>query len=55
MATIHEETVTIKFSKLVKNSEAGASEILASDIQQTLEQVAQELVGDSVIVEAEKH
>jgi hypothetical protein len=53
MAKIHEEVVIIKLSKLVREGEDSSS--LASDeILTAIEQVAQELVGDSVIVEAEK-
>jgi hypothetical protein len=50
MAKIVEDVIVIKFSKIVKDSEE-ASSIAGSDIQAALEQVAQELVGDSVVVE----
>jgi hypothetical protein len=50
MAKIVEDVLIIKFSKIVKDSEEGSS-IAGSDIQAALEQVAQELVGDSVVVE----
>jgi len=53
MAKIVEDIVIIKFSKIVKDSESG-TEIVNSDIQSALEQVAQELVGDAVVVEVEK-
>ena len=53
MAKIVEDIVIIKFSKIVKDSDSGA-EIINSDIQTALEQVAQELVGDAVVVEVEK-
>ena len=53
MAKIVEDVVIIKFSKIVKDSEEGTS-IAGSDIQAALEQVAQELAGDSVVVEVEK-
>jgi hypothetical protein len=53
MAKIHEEIVVIKLSKLVK--ESGDSPSLASpETVAALEQVAQELVGDGVIVEIER-
>jgi hypothetical protein len=52
MAKIVEEVVVIKLSKLVKDG-ANAG-IVTADLQTALEQVAQELVGDSVIVEVEK-
>ena len=49
MAKIIEEIVVIKFSKLVKGETQ--EKIVSADIQAALEQVAQELVGDSVVVE----
>lgn len=51
MAKIIEEIVVIKFSKLVKGETQ--EKIVSADIQAALEQVAQELVGDSIIVEVE--
>ncbi|MFY8212256.1 MAG: hypothetical protein ACOVLB_06310 [Candidatus Nanopelagicus sp.] len=54
MASIVEDVIVIKFSKLVKDSDAGSSSITNSEIQAALEQVAQELVGDSVVVEVVK-
>ena len=54
MAKIIEDVVIIKFSKIVKDSEEDVSGIAGQDIQQALEQVAQELVGDSVVVEIER-
>lgn len=51
MAKIIEEIVVIKFSKLVKSDTQ--EKIVSADIQAALEQVAQELVGDSIIVEVE--
>ena len=53
MAQIYEEVVVIKLSKLVKDP-ALTGQILTGELQAALEQVAQELVGDSVIVEVEK-
>ena len=50
MAKIVEDVIVIKFSKIVKDSDTGSS-ITSPDIQQALEQVAQELVGESVVVE----
>lgn len=50
MAKIVEDIVIIKLSKLVKDSDSG-TEIINGDQVQALEQVAQELVGESVIVE----
>ena len=53
MAKIVEDVIVIKFSKLVKNG-TDSLNLAGQDIQQALEQVAQELVGDSVIVEVIK-
>ena len=50
MAKIVEDVIVIKFSKIVKDSEEGGS-IAGADIRVALEQVAQELVGDAVVVE----
>ena len=54
MAKIVTESVVITFSKIVKYSDSDVSGIAGSDIQLALEQVAQELVGDSVVVEVVK-
>jgi hypothetical protein len=54
MAKIIEDVIVIKFSKIVKDSESDATGIAGPDIRLALEQVAQELVGDSVVVEVEK-
>jgi len=51
MAKIVEDVLVIKFSKIVKDSESEVSGIAGSDVKAALEQVAQELVGDSVVVE----
>lgn len=50
MAKIVEDVIVIKFSKIVKDSEE-VSSIASSDVQAALEQVAQELVGNGVVVE----
>jgi hypothetical protein len=50
MAKIVSESIVITFSKIVKDSDEGTS-ITSPDIQAALEQVAQELIGDSVVVE----
>jgi hypothetical protein len=54
MAKIIEEIIVIKLSKIVKDSESEVSNIANSDVQAALEQVAQELVGDAVVVEVDK-
>ena len=53
MAKIHEEVVVIKLSKLVKESSDSPS-LASAETVAALEQVAQELVGDGVIVEIER-
>ena len=53
MAIIHEEVLIIKVSKLVKDT-ADQPRLITADTVAALEQVAQELVGDSVVVEVEK-
>ena len=54
MAKIVEDVVLIKFSKIVKDSEKDAATIADTDVQKALEQVAQELVGDGIVVEVVK-
>lgn len=54
MAKIVEDIIIIKFSKIVKDSESDSAELVSGDIQSALEQVAQELVGEAVIVEVER-
>ena len=54
MAKIIEDVIVIKFSKIVKDSEADPGNIAGPDVQQALEQVAQELVGGGVVVEIEQ-
>jgi len=53
MAKIHTEIVVIKLSKLIKD-DAAAGPIASDDIITSLQQVAEELAGTSVIVEAER-
>lgn len=53
MAKIQVETITIKFSRLVRDSDKDAASALSVDIAAALEQVAQELVGDNIVVEVE--
>lgn len=52
MAKVVSQTLVITFSKLVKDNHE--SSVIAEDVQSSLEQVAQELVGESVIVEIEQ-
>jgi 50S ribosomal subunit-associated GTPase HflX len=54
MAKIYEEILVIKVSKLVADKEASPKTIIGNDIVESIEEVVQQLVGDSVIVETEK-
>jgi len=51
MAKIIEDVLVIKFSTLVKDGGAEQTTCVTEEIQAALEQVAQELVGQHVIVE----
>jgi hypothetical protein len=51
MAKILEDVLVIKFSKIVKDSDTDNGGLVGVDIQTALEQVAQELVGEAVVVE----
>lgn len=51
MAKIVEDVIVIKFSKIVKDNDPADAGIANSEVQAALEQVAQEIVGDSVVVE----
>jgi hypothetical protein len=53
MAKIHQETVVITLSKLIKDNDAGV-EIATADIVAALQSVAEELAGAGVVVEADK-
>jgi|APGre2960657423_1045063.scaffolds.fasta_scaffold38878_3 hypothetical protein len=52
MAKIQTETVVITFNKLIKDSESEVA-LLSDEQLAALEQVAQELAGDGIIVEAQ--
>ena len=52
MAKIQKETITITFSKLVKDSDAATDTILASHMADELQVHAQNLVDSSIMVEA---
>lgn len=54
MAKIQSETVTIKLSKLVKDSDAAHEQLASDDFEVNLEAIVQELVGAGVIVEIER-
>jgi hypothetical protein len=54
MAKIQTETVVITFNKLIKDSdELGATALVSADTLTALEQVAQELAGNGVVIEAQ--
>lgn len=54
MAKIVEEVLVVKFSKIVKDNDADSSSLINAETQTAIEQVAQELVGDSIVVEVLK-
>ena len=54
MAKIIEDVVVIKFSKIIKDTDADPMPPISNDNVAALVQVAQELTGDSVIVEVER-
>jgi hypothetical protein len=51
MAKIVEDVIVIKFSKIVKDITDTEVSVVENDSVHALEQVAQELVGDGVVVE----
>jgi|TARA_R110000751_G_scaffold45996_2_gene103870 hypothetical protein len=51
MAKIVEDMVAIKLSKIAKDDALDAPKIITDEIASQLEAVAQELVGEAVIVE----
>jgi hypothetical protein len=53
MAKIVENVIIIKFSKLVKDTDT-TIDLANLEVETALEQVAQELVGDGVVVEVER-
>jgi hypothetical protein len=54
MAKIIEDIVVIKFSKIVRESDTDPTPSILNDHIAALEQVAQELVGNGVVVEIER-
>jgi hypothetical protein len=51
MAKIQEDIVIIKFSKIIKDNNVDPDPVINTEQVYALEQVAQELVGDAVIIE----
>lgn len=54
MAKIVEDIVIIKFSRIVKDSESDPGVALSNEHIKALEEVAQELAGNSVVIEVER-
>jgi hypothetical protein len=54
MAKIIEDALVIKFSKIVKDNDTDPQSPISNDNVNALIQVAQELVGESVVVEVER-
>lgn len=53
MAKIQEEVIVIKLSKLIKDGSGSTESLISAETIEALEQVVQELVGQTVIVEVE--
>jgi hypothetical protein len=51
MAKIVSESIVITVSKIVKDSDTDTGGLVGADVHTALEQVAQELVGQHVVVE----
>jgi hypothetical protein len=51
MAKIVEDVLVVKFSKIVKDNTDGDLSVIENDSILALEQVAQELAGEGVVVE----
>lgn len=51
MAKIVEDVLIVKFSKIVKDSDSDDSGLVNNEVKAALEQVAQELVGEAIVVE----
>jgi len=54
MAKIVEDVFVIKIRKIVKDNDKDTATLANPEILAALEQVAQELVGDGIVVEAVK-
>lgn len=54
MAKIVEDVLVIKFSKIVKDSDTDNGGLVGADVQAALEQVAQEMCDNTIIVEVVK-
>lgn len=54
MAKIIEDVIVVKFSKIIKDNETDPAPAVTNDNISALIEVAQELVGNGVIVEVER-
>ena len=54
MAKIVEDIIVIKFSRIVKDNDSDPNPAATNEHIAALEQIAQELVGDAVVVEVER-
>lgn len=53
MAKVYTEVLVVKLSKLVKDSETDIESNLTDELMAAIEQIAQELSPDGVVVEVE--
>lgn len=54
MAKIVQDMIVIKFSKLVKDSTKDSAKFVTHEMEKALEEVAQELAGEEIVVEIER-
>lgn len=54
MAKLHEEVVVLKLSKLVKEKDSEEVYLADNEFCSAIEQVAQELAGEGIVVEVER-
>lgn len=54
MAKIIEDVIVLKFSRIIKDQDTDPEPVITNDSISALVQVAQELVGDTVVVEVER-
>lgn len=54
MAKIHEEVLVLKLSKIIKDKNQEDVYLADTDFCSSVEQVVQELLGDSIVVELER-
>lgn len=54
MAKIHQETVVITLSKLIKEKDTTEQSLATNDICEALQSVAEQLLGEGIVVEVER-